>query len=424
MRLKLLAILFALFGFLSQKAIARDFAAKDIMNEIMRFNKSVIETQPEYFNGKIHRMSGGTFEFMRGSAHLMNLDLQKSGELAFLRTSPVGLAAGDLHMHNFSVFAPPGETAGYVIDDLDEACADVPLSYDVFRLAVSIIIGFKEVLQRDELEQALQSLIQGYQDRAASDGAPGVSQALPKLVKDFITDEITTTQKKFIKKKTMALTANRFDYDKHLPVPENEKALVEKAMRDYLNKIVTKKEIPLTATEILDISQRYDKGLSSIGLKRYFVLIRGNGQDWRDNQILEAKVVRNSSLRANSNEEQHADTLEAMSRAHLSPDPFLGYLNVGSDTFLVRQNFPWSETMENTSLTDAKKINELARALGLITADFHSASGKGKEMKVWLEKHLEQFISWAFIYGKQLQADHEALQKFCSQDKFEKQGDL
>lgn len=397
-------------GLIAHTALARNFAKIDIISEIKGFNQSVISTQPEHFKSKMQLMSDGVFPFLRGTAHLMNKDMNMAPGLEFLRKAPTGLVAGDLHMHNFSIFKVNGKNPTYAIDDLDEAFSSAPLSYDVFRLAVSIVIGFEDRISRENLKPALEQLFAGYCARAADKNSydwPNIPMA--GFIKEFIADESDVKWGKFIKKKTTATKPNRFDMTKHEAIPDSEKNSVMQAMRGYLNQIASSNRIPLEDTEILDVAQRYNKGLSSIGLKRYFVLLRGSSDSIEDNRILEVKIMRTSSVGNNTVEKQSKDTLEAMARAHQARDQYLGTVKIGGKAFLVKQNFPWSETIENVAISDAKKVAQLAHMLGYITADFHSQSGRGPAMKIWLEKSGAGMIPWVFAYVDQIKADWKTL---------------
>jgi len=330
--------------------------------------------------------------------------------LDFLRKAPVGLVAGDLHMHNFSILKVNGKNPTYAIDDLDEAFSSAPLSYDLFRLAVSIVIGFEGRISRENLKPVLEQLFAGYCARAADKKSydwPEIPMA--GFIKAFIADESDVKWGKFIKKNTTGQKPNRFNMPRYEVVPESEKKVVTQAMRGYLNQIASSNRIPLEDTEILDVAQRYNKGLSSIGLKRYFVLLRGSSDAINDNRILEVKIMRTSSVGKNTVEKQAKDTLEAMARAHQARDQYLGTAKIGGKAFLVKQIFPWSETIENTTISDAKQVARLAHMLGYITADFHSQSGRGPAMKVWLEKSGAGMIPWVFAYVDQIKADWKTL---------------
>lgn len=398
---------------LPQPIMARNFADLDVVSEIKKFNGSVISTQPDYFQEKIALMADGVFPFLRGTAHIMNLDMNKTPALEYLRKAPVGLVAGDLHMHNFSILKVDGKAPTYAIDDLDEAFANAPLSFDIFRLSVSLAVGFAEQIDRESLKPVLEQLYAGYCQRAADQYItdwPAIPMS--DYIKEFIADESDVKWSKFIKKKTAATDSNSFDYSKHESVPLPEKKIVIEAMRGYLNQIASSNSLPIDHTEILDVAQRFDKGLSSIGLKRYFILLRGETPAWQDDRIIEAKLIRLSSVNdVDSIEKQAHNTLEGMARAHQARDPYLGSVSINGQLFLVRQNFPWKETIENTTITEQQQIAELAYMLGYITADFHAQSGQGTAMKAWLEESGSAMIPWVFTYADQLKADWQALRK-------------
>lgn len=409
----LLLGLVVLAGFVGQTVMARNFADIDVIKEIKSFNKSVSETAPEYFRSKMQLMSEGIFPFLRGTAHLMNLDMMKTAGLEFLRKAPAGLVAGDLHMHNFSILKADGKIPTYAIDDLDEAFANAPLSFDVFRLSVSMVAGLEDRFSRDQLQPIIEQLYAGYIERAADNKSYDWPQfPVSGFIKEFIDDESDVKWSKFIKKKTLGQSPNAFDFSKHEEVPAGEKKIVVQAMRGYLNQIASSNRLPVEFTEIIDVAQRFDKGLSSIGLKRYFILLRGETAGWEDDRIIEVKLMRTSSVCAtNSVGKQSKDTLEAMNRAHQGRDSYLGTTLIGGKTFLVRQNFPWSETIENTSITEQKHAARLAFLLGYITADFHVQSGKGPAMKAWLEKSGKGMVPWVFSYADQLKADWKIFRK-------------
>lgn len=407
---KLLTAMLVIFSAIAGPVSSRDFADFNVVAEINKFNSSVKISQPQCFKNKIKLMTEEIFPFLRGTAHLMNIDMQRASSLAFLRTSPMGLTAGDLHIHNFSVFIASGKPAIYVIDDLDEAFANAPLAFDIFRLAVSFVVGFSGKLGSKELTLAIENLLAGYNSRAASSATHDWSQAkLPDFLQSFVAKESLVSHKKFIKKKTVAKTKNKFDYSKHEPVSEIEKKSVYQAMRAYLDKIAATRGISKSETEILDIAQRFNKGLSSIGLKRYFVLLRGKNGDWSGNIILEVKIIRPGSVGISSVTKQSRDTLEAMTRAYLARDPYLGTVNINNRPFLVRQNFAFSTTLENTDLSEPRQVAAMAKVLGYITADFHAASGQGSVMQKWLQQYGKDLPAWVFKYVKQLKDDWNVL---------------
>ncbi len=392
-----------------QPLLAREFANLNVLQEINEYNRNIAETAPDGFADKLAAMSTDLFAFMRGTAHIMNKDLQISEKLAPLRGSPAGLVAGDLHMHNFSIICQPGKPAAYAIDDLDEASEATPLSFDVFRLAVSLLAGFdQQALTADEQSRVVRAVLDGYRARSA-DTAISDWPAVPDsaFIKAFIADESDVKWSKFIKKRTTGEVPNRFDMQRFEQISESEAQQVKGALTGYLAGIAGAASISADACQILDISQRTDKGLASIGLKRYFALLQGNTAANDDDIILELKEMRAGSLAGGNLEQQRNNTIEAMKRAHQSFDPFLGTGNIASKSFLIKQVYPWSETIEYDSVQDREHIFELARALGFICADFHAASNQGAQMTAWVASSTEQIVPLAIACLAQLKTDYK-----------------
>ena len=386
---------------------ARQFAVTDAVADILAFNKPQIEANYPLFKHKMSRMAESPFAFLRGTAHLMNSDLNKTAALEFMRKSPIGLVAGDLHMHNFSVHREPGHQPAYVPDDHDEAFSAAPLSFDVFRLCVSLAVGLGDRLSRQELTTVFKDLFKGYKERAGDAGvsvwpdAP-MSELLAKFVKKYGGRD----QKRLIAKECGKKT-DSFDYNRHEPVAAAEKKVVATAMNEYLESLARHKRIPLENVQILDISQRNNKGLSSLGLKRYFLLLRGDSDSWKTNHVIEVKLMRKTSVNRTTYTRQQQDTIESMVRAYLGRDPYLGTVKIAGRIFLVRQMYPYGKTLENIDIKNLAQARELAHLLGWMTADYHAHSKQGQRMKTWLEKAEEPLMLWIFSYTDQLLADYK-----------------
>lgn len=395
--------------FINGQAFAgRDFAELDIVTEIKSFNSSVMDTSPELFSDKVDAMSGDLFSFLRGTAHIMNKDLQKSEKLASLRSAPTGMVVGDLHMHNFSIIKASDQPPAYAIDDLDEACNMAPLSFDIFRLSISMIVGF-DGLQATPEDQAklVRQVLAGYRARAADAKIydwPAVSY--PAFVQEFIDDESDVKPGKFIKKRTTNVVPNRFDLEKFAPVSSEEAQQVKTALESYLGQNAS---MTAAAGKVLDIACRTDKGLASIGLKRYFALLSGKNEVCDDDLIVEIKEMRPTSVAESDLEQQRAATIEALRRAHQDFDEFMGTITIASRPFLVRQLYPWSETIEYTSVSDMNDILKLAHTLGFICADFHAAAGQSQQMIAWLDKSEDTIVRLISEYSAQLRADYQSL---------------
>jgi len=377
----------------------------DLMQQIHAFNADVASSVPQLYQNKLEAMAEDLFSFLRGTAHIMNNDLQTNPELALIKTSPVGMIAGDLHMHNFSVLNADGKKPDYVIDDLDEAFDGAPLAFDIFRLGVSMLTGYSDKLTPAEQQTVLQKLFAGYLARAENDRVTDwPATPFPEFMQDFIDDSIDVKYKKFIGKRSTKSTPNTLNLDRFAPVENAEAASVSLSLSAYLGSL---SGVQKESAAILDIAQRYDKGLASIGLKRYYALLQGPTADWQDDILLEFKVMRTSSVAPADIVTQRQTTIAAMKRAHHITDPFLGTMEHAGKAFLVKQVFAWDETLENSQALSLAQIGDLAEVLGYITADFHAASGKNSEMKAWLEKSANSLVPLIVDYHAKLQKDYQ-----------------
>jgi len=393
-----------------QFSIARDFGVLDVEKEIRRYNADVIKQHPDLFKYKCEMMSEDAFSFFRGTAHLMYQDISATPELkSLLNGSPKGLINGDLHAHNFGVLFFRGKKGSYSPEDLDEAFSPAPLSFDLFRLGVSLNVAFHDKLEQEEIKKVVEAMIDGYQEGLEQTSNPDWPDCtLPKILRDFIDDSISSGNEKFFKKFTTRESPNKFRMDKKLlPVPENEKKPLLANLAAFLSGKVGGKNLPADFVKILDVATREDKGLSSIGLKRYFALLQGDSTEWMSSRILEIKQMRPSCVGASNLQTQARDTLKGLEMAHRERDVFLGTFVIGNLRFLVREIFPWSGRLECQEIKKEDSAH-FSKALGAILADFHSGSGKNREMAVWVKSNRGALSNWVHKYGKQVREDWKA----------------
>lgn len=107
---------------------------------------------PELVPIRYGRMLSSPFTFLRGSAALMAYDLAA--------TPTTGLrvqACGDCHLLNFGLFATPGRTLVFDLNDFDETLP-APWEWDLKRLAVSLAIAGRDnqLSDADAREAALE----------------------------------------------------------------------------------------------------------------------------------------------------------------------------------------------------------------------------------------------------------------------------
>ena len=382
--------------FSEETATYRKFADVDIINEIVEANRKLIMKSLPNFDKKIANMSKNAFSFLIDSYHLMKLDMETAGELEFLRTAPKGLVVGDLHMHNFSLIRIEGKEPTYIINDLAQMSPDVPLSFDLFRLAVSMVASFEKIITRPDLEAALNEFCNAYLARA---GDPEIFYwpQIPTspFLSDFIADGGNYPWEKFIKRTSYA--QDFLENYNQLPISKKEKEVVTRLMRCYLKKESIDENAEPDLKRIVEIAQRYDKELSEVGLRRYFVLLHGDSKLAEDEQMVEVRIVYTSSIGETSritSEWRPGAPLKKQSTPHIG-----------------HHNFPWNQRIKRTNITTRSDLSEFAAMLGFIAADFHAQSGRGLRMRDWLRKARKEFITKVFEYTQQMNKDLNLLQK-------------
>ncbi|MFZ2958310.1 MAG: DUF2252 family protein [Candidatus Ozemobacteraceae bacterium] len=407
----LLSVLFCgmvLFG--TQIAFARDFAVKDVKAEIARFNASVAKENPAPYKTKLTAMKMDAFSFLRGTAHLMVADIRGTPSLAFLNAAPQGLIQGDQHVHNFSVLFFPGKSATYGLDDMDEAHTG-PLSWDLFRLCVSLRVGVHDAEDKDDRSFAVDQMIDGYLEGCSRTGDPDwPGCTMPKFLREFVVNSSKAGAEGLLKKWAKGIPGQFKRSGEVFPVPPQEFGSLRKALVEFFAAQARSRNIPKAEVGLLDVVIREGKGLSSIGLRRYFALLQGENIDGSRARIIEIKQMRPSCVGPATLETQGRDTLAGFAAAHRDRDVFLGTFVLNGKRFLVRELFPWAERFEVRDL-EKNETPKFAKALGAISADFHAQNGKGAAMKAWLEANREGFTKAVKEYAKQVREDWKTFSK-------------
>ncbi|MBF0406120.1 MAG: DUF2252 family protein [Candidatus Riflebacteria bacterium] len=390
-----------------QTMYARDYAIQDVNKEIAAFNSMIAKNKPADYKTKLTAMKIDPFSFLRATAHVMIKDIQNSPSLAFLNSAPGGLIHGDLHVHNFSVLYFRGKKGSYGVDDMDEAHAG-KLSWDLFRLCTSLLIASDD--PEDHGLKAAEKMLDSYNDgleKRSNPDWPDVT--FPKFLQNFIEKVVSKDPVEFLNKYTKG-NPRKFMFSSEIkPLPANEAESFKKTLQSFLTKVANSGHIPASELELHDVVIREGKGLSSIGLSRYFALTKGQIPDGSSGRILEIKEMRPSCIGPSTLETQARDTIAGFTAAHRDRDIFLGTFVYSNKRFLVRELFPWAKRYEFINL-EKKEFYKLAEALGAITADFHSAHSKPALMKDWLKKNRKTLLDSVEAYAKQIRLDWKT---FC-----------
>jgi uncharacterized protein (DUF2252 family) len=259
---------------------------KELVLRIKNFNK---DREPDFLRLKYRAMRENKYRFFRGTTHLFYEDIE---EKSFLFNAPSVWLCGDLHLENFGSYKGDNRVAYFNVNDFDESVLGSPL-LDIARLLTSIYIAsgsLKIQLQDahdftdDFIGSYFQKLKEGYIRVLEKETASGV-------IKVFLNEIKNRKRKSFIKRRTVItkgivkLLIDNIHTSK-INRPEKEE------VTGILKKWASETRDP-GFFKVLDIARRI-AGTSSLGLKRYVVLVKGKGRG--AHYLLDIKETKPSCL--------------------------------------------------------------------------------------------------------------------------------
>jgi uncharacterized protein (DUF2252 family) len=236
-------------------------------------------------------MAASPFGYFRGTNHIFHGHWPAA---TWLEKMPAVWLNGDLHFENFGTYRGDNRLVYFDVGDFDEGALG-PLSRDLVRFMVGVHMAGHEMgfgprrageLNRTFLRAYRAALQDGkarWIERRTAGGVIG--ELLVKLER--------RTQADLLAKRTVLRKGKRrlrTDTGKALTLPPQERARVAAFMRRF----AADRAHP-EFFKVLDVAQRI-AGLGALGLKRYVVLIRGDGgQDGA--ALVDLKSQHGSSMR-------------------------------------------------------------------------------------------------------------------------------
>lgn len=258
--------------------------SRDVVVRIEKFNAG---REPERLALKYQAMAKSPFAFFRGTAHLFWEDLSRSDRLP---DSPLVWACGDLHLENFGSFQGDNGLSYFDLNDFDEAALGW-LAWEVSRFVTSVyvaapVLAVNKVtagdLARDFLVAYQAALVDGKARWVERATATGMVRTLLQRVGER-TREMLIAERTVLKRGRRVLRDNKHT----LPPTKDQRETVTR----QLDKFAAAQPDP-KFFRVLDVARRAS-GLGSLGVDRYIVLVRGDGEG---HAILDAKQVAPSSL--------------------------------------------------------------------------------------------------------------------------------
>ncbi len=316
---------------------------RDPLKEIAAFNRG---RNPELLALKYRKMAASPFGYFRGTNHLFHADWP--GE-AWLERMPAVWLNGDLHIENFGTYRGDNRLVYFDIGDFDDGALG-PLGRDLVRFMVGVHMAGHEMgfgarranmLNRIFLSAFRAALIDGkarWIERRTAEGVIG----------DLLLKLERRTQADLLAKRTVMQKGKRrlrTDTGKALALPREERARVVRFMKRF-----AEGRTHPDFFKVLDVAQRV-AGLGALGLKRYVVLIRGDGG--RDGAALvDLKSQHGSSLQPRLRQRQPPFASEAArvvaieNRMQAVGPAFLAAVRIAGQSFTLRELQPSADKLD------------------------------------------------------------------------------
>lgn len=351
---------------------------------------------------KFKKMKASPYAFYRGSNHIYWSDfagdwkIHRFGGSAFSRT----WLEGDAHVYNMGAYLNDIEVVSYGFDDYDDALVG-DYQYDVWRFAISMVLDCQEnkKLSRNDISKCVQTFCMHYLETIAqTENDDSFSSSFNKnnsgrLLKKFL----SKTEKKFsratmLKKWTDVNESRQFkSIEGKLTPLAKDSELYRKLMDSFKEYVDTVPEEFLSYYKnhykILDLAIRKSMGTGSLGLQRYYALLRGNTDSSYDDVILDVKQQLQPTAFSYMSEEEireynynfihhaqrHAEAYRAISEY---PDCHIGWLDIDGVCFSVRERSPFKNDFPTFKLKTIKSYLAMSNQWAEIMAKKHTRAAR------------------------------------------------
>lgn len=366
-----------------------------VLEEVLAHNRG---RKPKRLRLKLHKMNESPFAFFRGADHLF------ASAWTAIRPPEPGpevLLCGDLHLENFGVYEDAEGVFHFDINDFDEAIV-APASVDLVRCTASIFLAAElwhltpltaTGMALDFLEAYRGALKATAEDGHVRKGDPAAASRAawallgPAALADPLKLLDHATQKNRRGERRIVRRA-----DKRPPVRASRASLVRKAVEKYGRSTRTPQ-----ALRVIDVTARI-AGIGSLGLRRYLVLVEGDGSP-DGNRLIDIKQVVGSALdgladavRPDFGPSEAHRAVRAQLTLQARPALGLDVLKMGGRWYRMRQMIP----EENRTTLDRfqnrpEKLRDAIKEAGCVTARSHLRGTPARHRK----RRTEALTTWA-----------------------------
>lgn len=390
---------------------------------------------PELLPQRTKLMGASAFAFFRGTAELMEADLDQqpnSGIKTF--------TCGDAHIGNFGFYASPERRLLFDLNDFDEAGIN-PWEWDLKRLLVSVLLAaqandFKEKKIKEFLPKVVasyrKSIKQMFEQTTLNRFYPtsDVEQIIQasaldadssKLLMNLINHANKRDSEQVVRKFTTLDVRGGLCFRENAPrtthVDDDFTTHVNDYFTAYRQTLRPDVNLLLSQYHITDVV-RHSVGVGSFGSRCYLILLTAIDGSHLVLQVKEALPTRRQGsqqatrITADFERTEGQRIVDSQKILQSASDVFLGYFAGSERSFYVRQFRDMKESV-NLAQLDWDQFQTYANTCAWTLAMAHSQSPTAAMIRGYIgsgKTFDNQLAAFAWAYAKQVQADYTA---FC-----------
>jgi len=380
---------------------------------------------PALLKLKHQLMAQSPVVYFRGAAPVMGADLA-----VLPNTGIESQLCGDAHVRNLGAFAAPDGRLVFDINDFDETIRG-PFEWDLKRMAASLVLAGRESRHKESsARDAVYHCVMRYSDQMRAfakmpllevgrfqvhrlgdvqpvhDALLKAERATPTHNLDQLTEPVPgkpgTRRFKEIEPSLTRITGSKAEQ-------------VLGALGPYREMLESQRQHLLSLYRPIDVAFKI-VGTGSVGLRDYCIYFEGNGPN--DPLFLQVKEEATSAYAPylpNAHPSPHNGQRVVIGQRamQLQSDPFLGWANIGSRHFLVRQLNDHKGSIDLTDLAGSG-LAAFGEVCGELLARGHARSGDPLVIAGYLgngEAFAEALARFGALYADQTEKDWQALRR-------------
>jgi uncharacterized protein (DUF2252 family) len=324
---------------------------------------------PLFLKMKYEAMYQDRYRFFRATTNQFFEDIPAD---SFLHSGPAAWLCGDLHLENYGSYKGDNRLAYFNMNDFDE-CILGPCSFDVVRMLCSIYVASENL--KVSLSDA-HMLAKLFADAYFSKLGEGYIRVLEKesasgIMKTFLEEVATRKRRKFLDKKTILKKGMRklkIDNMHFVEMPGKDKEDLKLAFSAWFSRFRDARFY-----KVRDIATRI-AGTSSLGLRRYALLVEGNGSP-DENYLLELKETRRSCaekfvrIKQPDWPSEASRIIEIQKRVLSDPPALLNSFNYNGRNFVMKELQPLADRIDYSLFKgNLKKLGQMLENMAAIYA--------------------------------------------------------